>query len=130
VKQDFAEAVRWYRQAADKGHPGAQFTLGNLYELGQGVATNMTQAAEWYRKAAEQKNAEAEYAVGLCYADGDGLPADPVEAYKWISLAAAHGHQLAAGFKPTLEKRLTTEQKAKGKQMVEAALGGRATPPN
>jgi TPR repeat protein len=31
VPQDFAEAARWYRRAADHGHAMAQYNLGTCY---------------------------------------------------------------------------------------------------
>ena len=34
VRQDDAEAVRWYRLAADQGHAGAQHNLGLKYDTG------------------------------------------------------------------------------------------------
>ena len=34
---DYAEAVRWYRMAADQGLADAQFVLGFMYANGQGV---------------------------------------------------------------------------------------------
>jgi TPR repeat protein len=33
--QDYAEAVFWYRKAADQGHVVAQANLGLMYEHGQ-----------------------------------------------------------------------------------------------
>ena len=33
VPQDYAEAMRWYRLAADQGHPGGQFLLAANYLL-------------------------------------------------------------------------------------------------
>ncbi|MDG1499144.1 MAG: tetratricopeptide repeat protein, partial [Planctomycetota bacterium] len=37
VLQDYKEAVKWYRKAADQGVADAQFSLGVAYENGQGV---------------------------------------------------------------------------------------------
>ena len=34
VPQDYAEAVRWYRLAADQGYTAAQFNLGIMYDEG------------------------------------------------------------------------------------------------
>src|SRR5690349_1712315 len=56
VKRDFAEAARWYKQAADKGYAEAQSALGELYEAGRGVSLDFTQAAKLYRSAADQGN--------------------------------------------------------------------------
>ena len=33
VTQDYKEAASWYRRAADQGHAGAQFALGQCYPL-------------------------------------------------------------------------------------------------
>jgi uncharacterized protein len=49
VKQDYAEAVKWYRLAAEQGDAGGQFGLGFCYEEGQGVARDYLQALQWYR---------------------------------------------------------------------------------
>ena len=38
VTKDVAEAVRWYRKAADAGDTKAMFNLGVLYRKGEGVA--------------------------------------------------------------------------------------------
>lgn len=37
VIRDDAEALRWFRRAADQGHAEAQYTLGAMYSLGRGV---------------------------------------------------------------------------------------------
>ena len=52
VKQDFGEAVAWYRKAAEQGHAGAQFNLGFMYDNGRGVEENHSEAVAWYRKGA------------------------------------------------------------------------------
>ena len=59
VRQDYAQAVQWYRRAAEQGYAGAQFNLGVMYDSGQGVRQDYAQAAQWYRRAKEQGAAEA-----------------------------------------------------------------------
>jgi hypothetical protein len=54
VAQDYVEAIKWYRKAADKGFEPACFNLGLKYDNGQGVAQDFTEAVRWYRKAAYQ----------------------------------------------------------------------------
>ncbi len=54
VPQDYAEAINWYRKAAERGFPPAESNLGIMYENGKGVAQDYAEAANWYRKAAEQ----------------------------------------------------------------------------
>jgi TPR repeat protein len=52
VKQDYAQAMIWYRKAADQGDEVAQRNIGDLYANGHGVPTDEAQARIWYRKAA------------------------------------------------------------------------------
>lgn len=59
VPKDDAQAVQWYRKAAEQGLAAAQYSLGLRYEKGLGVPNVYTLAEEWYRKAAEQGNTEA-----------------------------------------------------------------------
>ncbi len=47
VPQDYFQAVRWYRRAAEQGHASAQFNLGLMYNRGQGVMPNVIQAYMW-----------------------------------------------------------------------------------
>ena len=37
VPQDYAEAVSWYRLAAEQGNATAQSNLGAMYDNGRGV---------------------------------------------------------------------------------------------
>jgi len=48
---DPAEAVEWFRKAADQDCPAAFYELGVCYENGEGVARDLDTAQEWYRKA-------------------------------------------------------------------------------
>ena len=59
VEKNQAEAVKWYRKAAEQGLEGAQCNLGIMYENGYGITKDLDEAVKWYRKAAEQGNAEA-----------------------------------------------------------------------
>ncbi len=68
VRQDYAEAARWYLKAAEQGDPVAQNNLGVAYTKGQGVRQDPVQAEQWYRKAAEQGYAQAQYNLGNMYA--------------------------------------------------------------
>ena len=63
VAQDYAEAVRLYRLAADQGDADAQFNLGVMFEYGQGVAKNRAEAIRWYRLASTQGQAHATAAL-------------------------------------------------------------------
>ena len=48
VPKDHAEALRWYRKAAEQGDPTARQLLGQLYFDGNGVKQDFAEAARWY----------------------------------------------------------------------------------
>eukprot|EP00614_Pseudopedinella_elastica_P014111 CAMPEP_0172581742 /NCGR_PEP_ID=MMETSP1068-20121228/1075_1 /TAXON_ID=35684 /ORGANISM="Pseudopedinella elastica, Strain CCMP716" /LENGTH=71 /DNA_ID=CAMNT_0013374845 /DNA_START=15 /DNA_END=226 /DNA_ORIENTATION=- len=54
VSRSDKEAAAWWRKAADQGHAGAQFNLGDMYEEGRSVPKNIAKALSWFRKAAAQ----------------------------------------------------------------------------
>ena len=56
VLKDEAEAVRWYRLAADQGHAGAQFNLGVMHADGRGVLKDSVLAHMWSNIAGANGN--------------------------------------------------------------------------
>jgi TPR repeat protein len=56
LAKDNAQAMIWYRKAADAGVALAMNNLGFMYQNGRGVAKDDAQAVIWYRKAAEMGN--------------------------------------------------------------------------
>ena len=91
VLKDDAEAVRWYRLAADQGLAGAQLILGVKYANGAGVLKDDAEAVRWYRLAADQGDAGAQLNLGNRYANGEGVLKDDAEAVRWYRLAADQG---------------------------------------
>lgn len=51
VPQNYGEAVKWFRLAAEQGYTSAQKALGDMYAHGRGVSQNNAKAREWYRRA-------------------------------------------------------------------------------
>lgn len=90
-KKDFATALREYRLLAAQGDAEAQFRLGVMYFIGQGILDDYKEAIKWYRLAAGQGHANAQNNLGGMYADGRGVPKDYKEAIKWYRLAAGQG---------------------------------------
>jgi hypothetical protein len=95
VRKDAAEAVKWYRKAADQGNSMAQFNLGYIYANGEGVRKDVAEAVKWYRKAADQDDASALAMLGRMYDYGEGVRQDDDEALKWTRKAADQGHAKA-----------------------------------
>ena len=101
VSQDAAEALKWYRKAAEQGNVRAQYHLGYCYFKGQGVAQDYVEAFRWYREAAEQGDADAQSDLGLCYDRGRGVESSQTEAVKWWRRSANQGDassQVMLGF--------------------------------
>jgi len=56
VPQDYAEAVKWYRLAADQGNANAQSNLGFMYGKGLGVLQDNVMAHMWNNIGAANGN--------------------------------------------------------------------------
>lgn len=95
VTQDYSEAVKWFRKAAEQGYAAAQYCLGTMYYNGLGVPEDYYESIKWYRKAAEQGYAWAQYCLGIIYEDGLGVTKDFSEAVRWYRKAADQGMQYA-----------------------------------
>ena len=87
VPQDYAQAVLWYRKAAEQGYAKAEYRLGVLYANGVGVPQDKTQAAGLFLSAAKQGYAPAYALIGGAYLTGDGVPIDYAEASFWFAVA-------------------------------------------
>ncbi|MFN7571262.1 MAG: tetratricopeptide repeat protein [Betaproteobacteria bacterium] len=79
-------------EAAQKGDAPAQFKLGEMYDLGQGVPQDYAQAVKWYRAAAEQGLAAAQFALAEMLKNGDGVAKNLAEAVRWYRRAADQNH--------------------------------------
>lgn len=108
-----AEAVNFYRKAAQQGHKYAARNLAECFEKGAGCKKNLQEALCWYKKAyaqgvkvkqhieviekALEKQAlfnkytedakkgvvSAQYALAECLYNGDGCAVDRVQALAW-----------------------------------------------
>jgi TPR repeat protein len=54
VERDESKAVQWFREAADKGNPRAQFLLAEMLIKGKGTQQDRAQGMEWLQKSANQ----------------------------------------------------------------------------
>ena len=114
VPQDYKEAIRWYRLAADQGCADSHDQLGEIYISGKGgpqdfheaargfragmqAPQNSQEAARWHRLAAEQGYSFAQHHLGNMYLQGEGVTKDVQEGLRWIRLAADQGLSIAQG---------------------------------
>lgn len=94
VPKDMAQAIAWYRKAAEQGDVTAQNNLGLVYHKGSGVPVDLNEARRWYLKAAEQKFAQAQFNLGTILA-ATGRQEDQDEAMTWFVTAAELGYEPA-----------------------------------
>ena len=119
MKWDYAEAVKWYREAAEQGLVEAQYSLGECYSKGNGVEQDYADAVKWYRKAAEHGYAAAQYYLGECYADGKGVEHNIAEAVKWCRKAVEQRYMINGAKFKILEDIFKLQQKADAMIMDE-----------
>ena len=59
VKQDYVEALKWYKKGAANGNVSSMSNVGWCYENGLGVTKDYAEALKWYRKAEARGYKEA-----------------------------------------------------------------------
>lgn len=102
--QDYAEAVKWYRAAAEAGHAGAQKNLGLLFAAGKGVPQDFVEAEKWLHQAAAQGQGGTEVASAI------------------ISLAKADAKRTAAGQPEIAESMTESSAKEEANTRYERGL--------
>jgi hypothetical protein len=122
VEKNHEQAIKWYRQVAEKGDPIAQNNLGTILygygnkeeaikwliasaqqnvpfaqsSLGEMFSENPKEFAEaikWYKAAAVQNFPWACHRLGEIYAKGEGVPKNEAEAVKWYLKAAENDYR-------------------------------------
>jgi tetratricopeptide (TPR) repeat protein len=73
VRQDYAEALKWWRAAAALGNIRARNNIGVIFRDGLGVERNYDEAIKWFESAAANGEAYAHRNLGLMYENGDGF---------------------------------------------------------
>ena len=91
-RKDYAEALKYFKEASAQGVALAQTFLGVMYESGEGVPQDYSEAMKWYKLAAAQGDDTAQQNLGSMYQDGKGVTQDYSEAMKWYKLAAVQGN--------------------------------------
>ena len=90
-KAQYATALKELTLPAEKGNANAQYRLGKIFNLGQGLPPDKKEAAKWFHLAAEQGLAEAQATLGYLCLVGEGVSQNSDLALKWTRKAAAQG---------------------------------------
>jgi hypothetical protein len=89
--KDLAEAARWYRLAAEKGHAESQYDLGFMLLLGEGEPENTEEGLMWLHRAGEQGEYKAFGLLADCYENGCyDVPKNAEEAALWRARLEEH----------------------------------------
>jgi TPR repeat protein len=89
-EEDYVEALKWSRPAAEQGIPEAQFNLGQFFAYND--PPDYVEAAKWFRKAAEQGLTYAQNMLGMACYNGRGVSQQYAEAVKWYRRSADQGN--------------------------------------
>ncbi|MDA7635388.1 sel1 repeat family protein, partial [Alphaproteobacteria bacterium] len=108
--------------AAEQGIADAQYNLGQMYQLGEGVRKDDEEAVRWYRLAADQGYAEAQFNLGVMYANGEGVLQDNKKAHMWWNIARSNGHAKADHNIEIITQRMTPADIAEAQDMARQCL--------
>jgi TPR repeat protein len=94
--KNYAEAIKWYKKAAEQDNATAQNNIGQLYKDGLGVSQDYAEAMKWLLKAAAQGEDRAQFSMGEMYEQGLGVAQDHAKAFSFYLKAAQGKNQLAS----------------------------------
>ena len=109
-RKDYTTALEKFRIRAQQGSASAQFSLGFMYDNGQGVAQDYAEAVRWYKLAAAQGDAKAQYNLGISYGKGEGVAQDYLRAHMWLNLAAIGGDSDSVKNRDVVARKMTPQQ--------------------
>lgn len=92
---NYKKAVKIWLPLAKKGDAPAQYTIGWMYESGQGVKEDLKKAVYWYKKSAQQEYEAAQYVLGTLYEKGSGVEQNSEIALDYYLLAAKQGDPIS-----------------------------------
>ena len=95
---DYEQAIKYYRKAADAGHPLAQTNLAKLMRVGKGAMKNPEEAANFFEKAAKSGNTEAMGYFGEMLMVGEGIDKNAALGRDFIEKAAAADEPVATAW--------------------------------
>ena len=87
-----SEAVSWYEHACKSDSQYAQYSLGKMYLLGNGVPKDVSRAIQLLRSSANQGNQYAQYVLGKLCLQGKEVEKNPEAAEYWLTRSAVQGN--------------------------------------
>ncbi|MEO8803740.1 MAG: tetratricopeptide repeat protein [Rudaea sp.] len=84
-------ALTCFRNRAQQGDSAAEFALGSMVLVGNGVAADEFHALGWFRKAAAHGHSGAQCELAAMYANGIGVRKDANVSAEWTRKSALQG---------------------------------------
>lgn len=93
-QDDYVWQERFKAQSvlAEKGMADAQYDVGEMYEKGSGVATDVKKAFSWYERSAAQNHIKAQFKVAYMYYKGQGVESNVNKAFNLMDKPANEGN--------------------------------------
>ena len=105
TKPNAAQAVEWYKNAAQKENNTAAWKLAQLYIEGKEIPQNLEQAANYVELAAQGGVAAAQNELGRFYREGlGGITAHAGQGFFWRFTAAQQGNKAAQQYLEQAQK--------------------------
>jgi hypothetical protein len=92
VARDYRLGLSYYEQSADQHFGPAESALGQCYEFGFGVESNLVRAVEYYERAVSDEDMDGCYRLGLCFEFGRGVDRDLSRACECYQRGASADH--------------------------------------
>ncbi|MFN2316345.1 MAG: serine/threonine-protein kinase [Gemmatimonadales bacterium] len=97
ARRDEAEAVVWYRRAAEGAADSAraQGKVGDMYARGRGVRRDEAEAYRWLLRGAQSGDSWSQFQAGQALLRGRGVARNDSLGWVWVERSAAQGFQEA-----------------------------------
>ena len=92
---DYKTAIKEWNSLAKKGHPIAQYNLGQEYYFGKNVEKDIDLGVYWLKKSANQRVPHSEYLLGMACLQGMVMDMSYEDGVNYIDRARLQGHQNA-----------------------------------
>lgn len=92
---DCKKAFKSIEELANQGNITAQYLLGCMYEIGEGLEKDYQKTKEWYEKAAVQGDSKAQCSLGYMYGMRVDIQKDFKKAIEWYEKSASQGNKKA-----------------------------------
>lgn len=96
-RRDMKEAIKWYEMGAKSNEPTCVFTLGLIYEEGDGVQKNILKAADWYQKGVQAGIPSCLYNLGKLIINKE-ISGEEEKGFNLIQQAAESGYSFAQNY--------------------------------